>query len=202
MKTAADEIIELYERHADTWDHARGNELIIETCWLTCFQAHVPSGGRVLDIGCGSGQPIAGHLIDNGFAVTGVDSSPTLIAKCRRRFPRHEWIVGDMRVLSLKRRYQGIIVWDSFFHLPHDAQRAMFSVFHDHAAPGAAVLLTTGFEHGEAIGCFQGERLYHASLSTVEYRKLFSDNGFNVIAHRIEDPDCGNHTVWLAQRQT
>jgi hypothetical protein len=33
----------------------------------------------------------------------------------------------------------------------------------------------------------------------VEYRALLNANGFEVMAHMVEDPHCGNHTIWLAQ---
>ena len=60
-------------------------------------------------------------------------------------------------------------------------------------------MFTSGPAHGEAIGSYRGEPLYHASLDAAEYRALFSANGFDVVAHVVEDPDCGGHTVWLAQ---
>jgi hypothetical protein len=61
------------------------------------------------------------------------------------------------------------------------------------------LLFTSGPAHGEAIGSFGGEALYHASLDEAEYRALLDANGFDVVDHRIEDPECGGHTVWLAQ---
>lgn len=201
----ADEIRGLYERHADAWDLNRRGELILEKDWMTRFCALLSPEASVLDIGCGSGQPIARHLIERGFAVVGVDSSPTLISKCRRRFPAAHWIVGDMRELSLGRQFDGLIAWDSFFHLVHEDQRSMFAIFRAHAKRGAALLFTSGTGHGEAMGSFQGEALYHASLSSAEYRELLQSNGFNVIGHVINDQKCGGHTVWLAQydaRQT
>ena len=106
-----------------------------------------------------------------------------------------------MRSLSLGRTFQGLIAWDSFFHLPHDDQRRMFPIFRAHLALGAALLFTTGPSHGEAIGRYQGEPLYHASLAEAEYRSRLDANGFEVIRHVVEDPDCGHHTVWLALRQ-
>ena len=89
---SADEIIGLYERHAAAWDRVRAADLTLERAWVERFAAHLPAGGSVLDLGCGSGQPIARDLLARGFAVVGVDSSPTLIATCRRRFPsRRGW---------------------------------------------------------------------------------------------------------------
>src|SRR3954469_1600763 len=76
------------------------------------------------------------------------------------------------RGLSLGQRFDGILAWDSFFHLRPGDQRAMFPVFRDHAAPGASLLFTSGPRAGVAMGEWQGEPLYHASLDPDEYRAL------------------------------
>ncbi|WP_156665793.1 class I SAM-dependent methyltransferase [Rhizobium bangladeshense] len=70
--------------------------------------------------------------------MTDIDSSSSLTAMCRDRFPRHEWLVADMRNLALDRRFHGLIAWDSFFHLTPDDQRSMLEVFRSHAQPNAA----------------------------------------------------------------
>jgi SAM-dependent methyltransferase len=199
VTSGAEEIISLYERHADAWSQSRESSLFIEAKWMKRFEALLSPGSAVLDIGCGAGRPLAEYFVKNQFEVVGVDSSPTLISTCRARFPAQNWIVADMRTLSLGRLFQGLIAWDSFFHLSHADQRAMFAIFRKHAAPGAALIFTSGAEHGEANGSLEGERLYHASLSTDEYRECLESHGFGVVRHEIEDPDCGRHTVWLAQ---
>lgn len=195
----ADNIIALYDRHAGLWDASRGRSLF-ESAWLDRFLASVPPDGTILDIGCGSGEPLARHFVEHGFHVTGIDGSEKLIALCRARMPRHDWQVADMRRLSFGRRFDGLIAWDSFFHLTYEDQRAMFPVFRAHAAPGAALMFTSGPEHGEAVGEFGGEPLYHASLDAKEYRTLLDANGFEVVDFTPEDPDCGGHTVWLARQ--
>lgn len=68
--------------------------------------------------------------------------------------------------------------------------------------PRGATVLDIGCGAGEAIGSYAGEPLYHASLSGQEYRSLLHDHGFAVREHVVEDPACGRHTVWLAQRET
>jgi trans-aconitate methyltransferase len=101
--------------------------------------ALLPPGGSVLDLGCGSGEPIAGHLIGRGHSVTGIDSSPAMVDLCRQPFPDQTWLVADMRGLSLDRAFAGILAWDSFFHLAHDDQRRMFPVFGRRAARGRSL---------------------------------------------------------------
>lgn len=196
----ADEVIDLYSRRAADWDADRGRDLNTEKPWLDRFLSHVPPAGTILDLGCGSGEPIARELIEQGRAVTGVDASPGAIDLCRQRFPGHDWIVADMRGLDLGRRFDGLIAWHSSFHLSRDDQRALFEVFARHLKPGGVLMFTSGDEDGEKIGQWRGEPLYHASLSTAEYRARLEDSGFTVIAHTVGDYARGGVTVWLCRR--
>ncbi len=189
----------VYEAVAQEFDRDRSKSLM-EKFYLDRVLAHLVDGASVLDLGCGSAEPIAKFFIDNGCRVTGVDAAAAMIAMCRNRYPQHTWIEADMRALDLRRRFDAVIAWDSFFHLPAGEQRAMFPVFAQHAAPGAPLLFTSGPQAGVAMGEIYGHPLYHASLDTAEYEALLDANGFKVLLHRVEDPDCGRHTVWLAQR--
>ena len=171
----------------------------MEADWLDRFLGLPPPRPAILDIGCGSGEPVASYLAERGCDLTGVDSAPEMIGFCRTLLPGQEWIAADMRALSLGRAFDGIIAWDSFFHLCPDDQRRMFPIFRAHAAPRAALMFTSGPDHGVATGTFEGEPLYHASLSGDEYRALLAGNGFDLVVHVLEDPTCGRHTVWLAQ---
>ena len=198
MPSEAERVIDLYQRHAQNWDGDRGHQLF-EKLWLDRFLALLTPKASILDIGCGSAIPIARYFIEQGYAVTGVDSSPALIGISKDRFPDQHWIVADMRTLSLDRSFKGILAWDSFFHLCPEDQQQMFSIFRRHAASNAALMFTSGTSHGEAIGTYHGEPLYHGSLDEAEYRALLDQNGFDVVSHVVEDPACGYHTVWLAQ---
>src|SRR6266480_7120255 len=171
MTSDAERITGLYQQHAEDWDRERERGLA-ERSWLDRFLALLPSGASILDIGCGSAEPISRYLIEKGCAVTGVDSSSALIDICKTRFPEQEWIITDMRSLSLQRRFDGILAWDSFFHLCPENQRQMFPIFRKHAASNAALMFTSGPSHGEAIGIYKGEPLYHGSLAEAEYRLL------------------------------
>lgn len=58
----------------------------------------LPTGTRVLDVPCGQGRH-AHLLAEAGFDVTGLDYSPQLLARARRRGtgPRLRYVRGDMR---------------------------------------------------------------------------------------------------------
>lgn len=198
MVSEAEQVISLYERHADDWDKERDRSLF-EKPWLDRLLALLPPGASILDIGCGSAEPIARYFIEEGCDVTGADSSAALIGICKGRFPGMDWLVTDMRKLSLNRGFDGILAWDSFFHLCPEDQRTMFPIFRRHAAPKAALMFTSGNSHGEAIGVYKDEPLYHGSLDGAEYRAVLNENGFDVVAHVVEDPAFCGRTVWLAQ---
>ena len=205
MSDLATRIIGHYEKHAAAWDGDRQNASWNDKVWHDRFIARLvdgrlATGATVLDLGCGSGRPVAWHMAEQGLRVTGVDSSPTMIALCRGRMPQQEWIIADMRQLALGRRHDGILAWDSFFHLDHDDQRHMFAVFAAHASIGTMLMFNTGPQHGEGIGEYRGDPLYHASLSPDEYETLLARFGFRVLQHVANDAEAGGRTVWLCQR--
>jgi SAM-dependent methyltransferase len=203
MKEMADRIIDHYERHARDWDADRNRYVDpwSDKPWHDRFVAVLPGReATVLDLGCGSGSPVAKYMAECGLHVTGIDSSPTLISLCRERLPDHEWLVGDMRLLRLPRRFNGILAWDSFFHLTPDDQRRMFDVFARHAAPSATLMFNSGPAHGEGIEAYRGDPLYHASLNPDEYTALLDSIGFKVVAHAVKDRQTGGgRTVWLTR---
>lgn len=200
MRPPAEAIIDLYSRRASDFDADR-TKTLFERPWLDAFLAHVPDGGTVLDLGCGSGEPIARYLIEQGRRVTGVDASPGLIALCRERFPDQDWRVADMRGLDLGRAFEGLICWHSLIHLAPDEQPEVLAVFARHLVPGGVLMFTSGSERGEAVGEWRGEPLYHGSLSPAEYRDVLDRSGFDLLRHAEDDPDCGGATVWLARRR-
>lgn len=198
-----DDVIPTYERIGAAWAQQRSSSLM-EKAWLDRMLAAAPRNTgpvRVLDLGCGAGRPIGSYLAERGARLTGVDATATMTGLYPQIVPGADAIQADMRGLSLDRQFDAILAWDSFFHLAADDQRAMFATFAAHCAPRAALMFTSGHMAGEAIGEVAGEPIYHASLAPDEYRDLLAENGFKVRHYTPEDPTCGGHTIWLAQRK-
>lgn len=193
-----EDILPAYARVADHWAATRNRDLFERGALEAALNGQ--RAVRVLDLGCGSGQPIAEWFARQGCEVTGVDGAAPMLRHFRANLPDARAVRADMRTLALNERFDVIVAWDSFFHLCRADQRAMFPVFAAHAAPGARLLITTGPDDSEAMGRVGTEPVIHASLSPSAYRALFAAHGCDVLWFRPEDPEFHGHSVWLAQR--
>ncbi|MBK5005949.1 class I SAM-dependent methyltransferase [Pseudomonas sp. S32] len=93
---SADQIIDLYDRHASTWNTLRANHFI-DRKWIERFASLLPSAANVLDLGCGSGQPVARYLVEIGASVVGVDASAHMLALCSAQLPAQEQTCARLR---------------------------------------------------------------------------------------------------------
>lgn len=191
---------QVYERQARAYDRQRDRRLT-ERKWLARCVADVTPGGAVLDLGCGTGRPIAEWLVAQGYCVTGVDFSPAMLGLFRTHLPQALAVAADMRRLDLGCRFAAIVGWGSFFHLMEAEQRRALPRIAGHLAPGGRLLLTVGPAEGRVTGHVGGEQVHHASLSVAEYRDLLARQGCAVEDFVPEDPDCGGHTLLLARRR-
>lgn len=191
---------QIYDRAAAAWDGARGRGLV-ERPWIDRAVAGLKPGAPVLDLGAGTGEPIAAFLVTLGLAVTGLDIAPAMVRVARERVPAASWEVGDMRQLARRERFGAIIAWDSFFHLSPDEQRATLPRLVAHLTPGGRLLLTVGPRPGEPVGRMDGQPLYHASLAAGEYVALARASGAGQVTMRAEDPDCGLRSILLVARR-
>lgn len=72
-----------YDAIARQWQQAR---LVIRHKEQRCLDAlmtDLKPGDTILDLGCGTGQPIAAWFIDHGLHVTGIDQSAEMLALAR-----------------------------------------------------------------------------------------------------------------------
>lgn len=190
----------VYDGCAAGYDGSR-DKTLFERPWLERGLADVPEGGAVLDLGCGAGRPIGTFLAKRGYAVTGVDFAPAMLALYAEHVPGARLVAADMRHLELGARFDAIIGWGSFFHLAAAEQRVALPRIAGHLAPGGRLLLTVGPAEGEAWGEVEGHPVPHASLSEAGYRRSLAGAGVETEAFVAEDAECRGHTLLLARRR-
>ncbi|MGB1209386.1 MAG: class I SAM-dependent DNA methyltransferase [Paracoccaceae bacterium] len=191
------DVAALYDRHAQAWD-ARRHDVGAEACWQTNLCARVPAGGRVLDLGCGSGHPVGPRVQAAGHDYTGVDIAPAMIALARQRVPQGRFVQADMATVVLGTQFDIVLSWDGFFHLTPKAQRQGLCTALRHVAPGGHLFLTVGHMAGEVTGRVQGDLVYHAALSQTEYRSILTQQGARRVVFLPQVQELGGRTVLWA----
>jgi len=191
-------VYKVYNKIAVWFSQNRAPELR-EKGYLDFILANIPANGIILDLGCGTGKPILEYLVSRKMDVIGVDASDEMLNIAKAAFPLTSFLLQDMRLLDLNRKFDAITAWNSLFHLSATDQQTMFPIFKNHLKPMGLLLFTSGTERGEAWGMNGGEHLFHASLDTKDYEQLLIDNNFKVLKHVVNDPECAEATVWIAQ---
>jgi SAM-dependent methyltransferase len=111
------------------------------------------AGGRVLDLGCGTGR-VALELAAQGHVVTGLDSDAELLAELGHRARRHalrvDTVCADVRTFSLPGRFALAIAPMQVIQLlgGPEGRRAALTRVREHLEPGglAAIALADPFE--------------------------------------------------------
>jgi 2-polyprenyl-3-methyl-5-hydroxy-6-metoxy-1,4-benzoquinol methylase len=113
-----------YEAIAESFTRARMPSIgpTIVRKWAKRLQP----GASILDIGCGCGVPISEALLQEGFAVCGVDASETLVAKFRERFPDATVECSSVEDSQFfNRTFDAVVAWGLMCILPPDTQRRL-----------------------------------------------------------------------------
>lgn len=181
------------------WFAENRPQSLMEKPWLDKVIDVIGKEGSVLDLGCGTGMPMMNYLLNEGLRVTGVDASKGILEIAKNNFPSEEFFQADMRELALNKKFDAIIAWHSFFHLPPEDQPRMFPLFKNHLNKNGVLLFTSGTEYGEAWGMNGGVNLYHGSLDVNTYEDLLESNGFRVLEYKENDVECGHANIWMAQ---
>jgi len=187
-----------YDRIAERFAKARSG--FRERVYVDRFITLAAPGAHVLDLGCGTGVPIARYLIDHGFRVTGVDSSHAMLALARDHCPEAEFVLGDMTELALEGPFGGIVAWDSVFHVPRARHERLFGEISRVLAPGAPLLLSVGGSEGEFTAEMLGVELSYSGYTPEESRRLLGSSGFEVLLTETDDPTSRGHVAILCRK--
>lgn len=87
----------------------------------------LPTGARVLDLGCGPGTPRAKVLANKDFDLHAIDAAPSLVNAYRIRFPRVLVACESVEESSFfGETFDGMMAWGLLFLMHADAQRTLF----------------------------------------------------------------------------
>lgn len=132
-----------------------------------------------IDVGCGSSGRILDLMIDEGFAVEGLDISPEMIRLARLRHPSETFHLADICTWEFSRQYDFISAWDSIWHVPLAEHEAVLGKLCDALHAGGVLIFTSGGVHEphEVTTAFSGAPLYHAALGIPRLLEIVSRHG-------------------------
>lgn len=111
------------------------------------FLAQTPSGGHVLDVGCGHGELVIARLLEKGCQVTGCDLSPEMLRLARQQFPQVTLINQDASLLTQVAEFDAACSFSSLIYLdPIDLLNSIRRL-HRALKPGGLLFL-----YGDSIG--------------------------------------------------
>jgi SAM-dependent methyltransferase len=150
----------------------------------------LPKGAAVIDVGCGAGIPIARVLVDGGFAVYGLDSSPSMVTAFRSNLPDVPVAcesVGESSFFG--RTFDGAVAWGLIFLLPADLQRATIHRIARALTVGGRFLFTAPRQASSWVDASTGQ--VSVSLGADAYRAELEAAGLAVVGEHEDEG--GNH---------
>jgi ubiquinone/menaquinone biosynthesis C-methylase UbiE len=193
---------EIYDRFAATYDANRGvfDMTAVLDSFYGCLEV---KKGKLLDLGCGAGEPFARFFVDHGWQVTGVDFSERMLALASRYVPEMKTLCADMRDVEFNPgQFEAITAIYSLFHIPCPDQTVLLGKFHRWLLTGGKALFTyatkeyTGSDEFDGHKTFMGEELYYSHKSPDWLYADLEKIGFDIEA--ADYRDIGGETfLWV-----
>ncbi|MEU3464899.1 class I SAM-dependent methyltransferase [Streptomyces sp. NPDC006733] len=170
------------DRYDEAFPHKDGQ--VIAGKWLA---EKLPTGSRVLDLGCGTGLPSIRQLAEAGHRVVGVDLSAGMLALAAQYVPEAEFHQGDIAdvhpggPLDLG-RFDAVTAFFSLLMLPRAEIPHTLRAIHDLLEPeGLFVLSMVEADVDDFAIPFLGNTIRVSGYLRDDLHQVVADAGFAVI---------------------
>ena len=160
--------------------------------WVGRLIEGLPAGGgRVLDLGCGAGIPVARDLTALGHAVIGVDGSAQQVVRARRNVPSAVFLEADMCEVTFEvGSFDAVGAFYSITHIPPTQQGPLIANIAAWLKPGGIFVASFGIgAAGEWTGEWLGTTMFFGHKSEAETLKCLTVSGLKVRDSSVEKQD-------------
>jgi len=168
----------IYDGFAQTYEKNRGFFDMTEV-FNSFYEELGSKKGKLLDLGCGAGEPFPRLFINLGWKVTGLDFSQKMLELAAKYAPEMKTIQADMLEVDFEpNQFDAITSIYSLFHVPSAEHIVLFAKFYQWLVPQGKALFTyatkeyTGQTEFDGYKEFMGQKLYYSHKSP---EKLYSD---------------------------
>jgi SAM-dependent methyltransferase len=178
----------IYDEFADTYEENR-NIFDMSEVFDAFYESFDITRGRVLDLGCGAGEPFAANFIKLGWEVTGVDFSKRMLELAAKYVPDMDIIYADIADVEFDlAQFEAVTIIYALFHLPRDKHNALFEKIFGWLRPNGKLLFTyatreyTGSLEFDGHKEFLGKQLYYSHKSPERLHADLESVGFIIEA--------------------
>ncbi|RCI08708.1 hypothetical protein L249_4819 [Ophiocordyceps polyrhachis-furcata BCC 54312] len=109
----------IFDDIGHSYETAYGNNPGLDSLLARVGQ-HVSPDASVLDVGCGTGQPVSAYFAGKGCAVTGIDVSQVMVDLCRSKI-KGSFIKADMTTFEPegKKKFHVVLAIFSMLQMPY-----------------------------------------------------------------------------------
>lgn len=192
-----------YDAVSARFDEWSGGEAKYSS-WLAQLGDRIPAGGAVLDLGCGSGQPVACELSAAGRRVTGVDISAVQIRRARQLVPGAEFLLADISSIEFgPESFDGVVAFFALIHVPLEEQLPLLRRIAGWLRPGGLFVATTGYwawTGYEENWLGGGAPMWWSHADVATYRDWIGQAGLAVEREEFVAEGEGGHALFWASR--
>jgi SAM-dependent methyltransferase len=168
--------------------------------WTAELAGLLPSGARVVDLGCGAGIPATRELADHGLRVLGVDFSAVQIRRAHQLVPAASFVQADMTSFGLRpASVDAVVSFYAMIHLPLADQQALFPRVRAWLRPGGYFLAIVGAGTWTGTEQFLGTGMFWDHADAATYLRWLPAAGLTPIWDRYIPEGDNGHTLVLAQ---
>jgi SAM-dependent methyltransferase len=190
-----------YDALSVRYDEEYGGETKY-SAWLSELGERIPAGGAVLDLGCGSGLPVARDLTSAGFHVTGVDFSEVQIQRARELVPSAEFRRADISSVDFGREsFDAVVSFFALIHLPLDDQLPVLRRVAGWLRPGGVFVATTGYSAWTGYDenwLDGGQPMWWSHADVATYRSWIDQAGLLIDREEFVPEGDGGHALFWA----
>jgi SAM-dependent methyltransferase len=174
--------------------------------WLADLTARLAPAGTVVDIGCGTGVPVARDLVAAGHRVTGVDISEVQVRRARELVPGAEFVHADATTVEFPSgSLDAVVSFYTLIHLPLAEQPPLLARIADWLRPGGWFLTTMG--HRAYTGVDEdwlggGTPMWWSHADTDTNREWLTRAGFAVEHEEFVPEGDGGAVLFRARRRS
>lgn len=192
MEAGYDSLAAAYTRERERFDNWRE---------VKAFSTQLPENARVLNVGSGTGVPVARFLVQGGIEVVGLDISKAMVSTAQKNVPTATFHEMNMMAIDLPpESFDGLISCYAIFHAPRERHADIFRSFYSVIKLGGIMLVSVASSEWEEFADYLGVDIFWSHFEPSETRNLITEAGFDVEFGRDVESGGKKHHWVLARK--